>query len=176
MPRFSTLEKYCWDVECKSIEAFEKLDKFKKQQVKEDKERLKKKKKDLMSLSDHKKIAQHWFNKWIRYRDKGQPCISCGKELRQGNVDAGHYYSSHGHGNIRFHEYNVHAQCSRPCNKDLSGDPLNYQIGIEKRIGGEKLFELMAVAHDEKKWTRQELEEITEKYKNRCKEYERNNR
>jgi hypothetical protein len=92
------------------------------------------------------------------------------KELRKGNIDAGHYFSAGGFGSVRFSELNVHAQCSRPCNKDKSGDLLNYQIGIEKRIGGEELIKLHEEAHKVRKYTREELKQIIEKYKQKKKE------
>ena len=118
------------------------------------------------------KKAQVYFNAYIRARDeaKGYPCISCGKVLRKGNVDAGHYFSAGGFGSVRFSEFNVHAQCSRPCNKDKSGDLLNYQIGIEKRIGGEELIKLHEEAHKIRKYTREELKAIIEMYKQKKKE------
>jgi hypothetical protein len=58
----------------------------------------------------------------------------------------------------------VHLQCEH-CNTYLSGNLLNYQIGIEKRIGADKLIELQAKAHVEKRWTVDELKEIIKKYK-----------
>jgi hypothetical protein len=47
---------------------------------------------------------------------------------------------------------------------------LNYQIGIEKRIGGERLLALHEIAHETKKWTIQELNEIIETYKKKLKD------
>jgi hypothetical protein len=65
---------------------------------------------------------------------------------------------------VRFDEDNVHLQCEH-CNTFLSGNLLNYQIGIEKRIGAAKLIELQGRAHIEKRWTVDELKEIIKKYK-----------
>jgi hypothetical protein len=61
-------------------------------------------------------------------------------------------------------------QCEH-CNTFLSGNLLNYQIGIEKRIGAEKLIELHARAHITKRWSVDELKEIIKKYKNLCKKF-----
>jgi hypothetical protein len=127
-------------------------------------------KKALLTIQDLMKPAQDAFNAYIRERDKGKPCISCGKPLRQGNIDAGHYFSSGAHKAVTFNEDNVHAQCSRPCNKDKSGDLLNYQIGIEKRIGGERLILLQTKAHDTADYTREQLREIEKKYKQKLKQ------
>jgi hypothetical protein len=107
------------------------------------------------------------FNKYIRHRDKGLNCISCGNEPKKAN--AGHFYSQGGHSNVRFNEDNVHLQCEH-CNSYLSGNLLNYRIGIEKRIGTARLIVLEVIAHETKKWTIQELNEIIETYKRKLKE------
>jgi hypothetical protein len=136
----------------------------KQKQWKAKKTRLKK---ELMSLQDWLKLAQMTFNKYIRHRDKGMSCISCGNEPKKAN--AGHFYSQGGHSNVRFHEDNVHLQCEH-CNSYLSGNLLNYRIGIEKRIGTARLIVLEVIAHETKKWTVQELNEIIETYKRKLKE------
>jgi hypothetical protein len=136
----------------------------KQKQWKAKKTRLKK---ELMSLQDWLKLAQMTFNKWIRHRDKGLNCISCDKPPKKAN--AGHYFSQGGHSNVRFHEDNVHLQCEH-CNSYLSGNLLNYRIGIEKRIGTARLIVLEVIAHETKKWTIQELNEIIETYKKKLKD------
>jgi hypothetical protein len=55
----------------------------------------------------------------------------------------------------------------------LSGNLLNYQIGIEKRIGAERLIELQGRAHLEKKWSVDELKELIKKYKEKIKQLEK---
>jgi hypothetical protein len=136
----------------------------KQKQWKAKKTRLKK---ELMSLQDWLKLAQMTFNKWIRHRDKGLNCISCDKPPKKAN--AGHYFSQGGHSNVRFNEDNVHLQCEH-CNSYLSGNLLNYRIGIEKRIGTARLIVLEVIAHETKKWTIQELNEIIETYKKKLKD------
>lgn len=117
---------------------------------------------ELKTTQDWLKEAQSIFNKYIRLRDEGLWCISCNTIPKKKN--AGHYFSSGGHSNVRFDEDNVHLQCEH-CNTYLSGNLLNYQIGIEKRIGAEKLIELQGKAHLEKRWNVDELKEIIKKYK-----------
>jgi hypothetical protein len=153
-------QKYCMNEECVRVW----VETEKEKQWKAKKTRLKK---ELMSLQDWLKLAQMTFNKWIRHRDKGMSCISCGNEPKKAN--AGHYFSQGGHSNVRFNEDNVHLQCEH-CNSYLSGNLLNYQIGIEKRIGGERLIALHEQAHTTKKWTIQELNEIIETYKKKLKD------
>jgi len=151
--------KYCIETEC--LRAFS--DEIKQKMWKEKKIRMKT---ELKTTQDWLKEAQTIFNKYIRERDQGQLCISCNTIPKKKN--AGHYFSSGGHSNVRFDEDNVHLQCEH-CNTYLSGNLLNYQIGIEKRIGGEKLIELQSRAHIEKRWTIEELKNIIKKYKEKVK-------
>ena len=152
---WNSLQKYCLKDYCIQVMIEEA-------KQKEWKKRQQKMKADLMTASDYKKLAQSVFNQYIRLRDKGQLCISCDKLPKKEN--AGHYFSQGGHSNVRFDEDNVHLQCES-CNSFLSGNLLNYQIGIEKRIGGERLMQLHERAHIEKKWTIEELKEIIATYK-----------
>jgi hypothetical protein len=157
------LQKYCLKPECVKVW----VDKEKEKQWKAKKTQLKK---ELMSLQDYLKIAQQVFNKYIRERDKGMSCISCGKEMKEGNIDAGHLWSAGGHSNIRFNEYNVNAQCSRPCNKDKSGDTNNYRIQFIKRYNQEILDQLDLEAHVVKKWNIEELMDLIAIYKQKFQE------
>ena len=78
--------------------------------------------------------AQKAFNAYIRARDEGRPCISCGA-MHAAQWDAGHYRSTAAAPQLRFNEDNVHRQCSRPCNKDKSGNLIEYRKGLVARIG-----------------------------------------
>jgi hypothetical protein len=149
--------KYCTEIEC--LKAFS--EEIKQKTWKETKTRMKT---ELKTNQDWLKEAQTIFNKFIRLRDNGLWCISCGLPPKKKN--AGHYFSSGGHSNVRFDEDNVHLQCEA-CNTYLSGNLLNYQIGIEKRIGAAKLIELQGKAHLEKRWSVEELKEIIRIYKNK---------
>lgn len=165
-PFRTSLQKYCIvKPECVEIHVQESRLAFQKQKEKQWKQEKQRIKKELMTVSDYLKIAQQVFNKWIRNRDKGKPCISCGKPIRDGNCDAGHLWSAGGHANVRFNELNVNAQCSRPCNKDLSGNINNYRVGFVNRYGNDLLDELDSIAKIERKYTIDELKEIIKKYK-----------
>ena len=156
------LQKYCLKDECLRVFVADVKEKtWKKTKAKA--------KLDLMTLSDYLKLTQQIFNKYIRLRDKHELCISCQKPPKKQN--AGHYFSSGGHSNVRFDEDNVHLQCEH-CNTFLSGNLLNYQIEIEKRIGAKKLIELQAKAQVVKKWSIDELKEIMVIYKKKIKEIE----
>lgn len=152
--------KFCLKDEC--IKAF--VEEVKTRQWKETKTRMKQ---DLKTLQDWLKEAQTIFNKYIRLRDTGLWCISCNLPPKKKN--AGHYFSSGGHSNVRFDEDNVHLQCEA-CNTFLSGNLLQYQIGIQKKIGAQKLLELQERAHVTKKWTIEELKEIIQTYKTKVRQ------
>jgi len=159
------LQKYCLKDDCVRVWVeSEKAKVWKKTKAKM--------KNDLETVQELIKATQIIFNKYIRLRDKGQVCISCQKKLKEGNVDAGHMWSAGGHSNLRFNEFNVNAQCSRPCNKDKAGDINNYRLGFVERYGIEKLNEIDALAKIERKFTKDELKEIIQKYKLKCKELE----
>lgn len=152
--------KFCLKDEC--IKAF--VAEVKEKTWKETKTRMKN---DLKTTQDWLKEAQSIFNKYIRLRDEGLLCVSCNTIPKKRNC--GHFYSQGGHSNVRFDEDNCHLQCEH-CNTYLSGNLLNYQIGIEKRIGAEKLIELQGKAHKEKKWSIEELKELIRVYKNKVKQ------
>ena len=84
------------------------------------------------------KIATVHFNKYIRQRDEGKGCVSCGA---YNFSDAGHFYSAGHYPNLRFNEDNVHGQCKR-CNLFLSGNLNEYRKRIPERIGDDGLAKL----------------------------------
>jgi hypothetical protein len=152
--------KFCLKDEC--IKAF--VEEVKVKQWKETKTRMKN---DLKTTQDWLKEAQTIFNKYVRLRDMGLVCVSCQQPPKKKNC--GHYFSQGGHSNVRFDEDNCHLQCEH-CNTFLSGNLLNYQIGIQKRIGAQKLLELQERAHLTKKWSIEELKQIIQTYKTKVRE------
>ena len=125
-------------------------------------------KNELKTTSDWMKEAQKVFNQYIRLRDKHKPCVSCESKLGS-KYDAGHYFSSGGHKAVTFDEDNVHGQCVA-CNQYKHGNLLNYQIGIEKRIGADRLLQLHEKAHQVRKYSADELQEIIKTYKQKINE------
>lgn len=82
-------------------------------------------------------IAQKDVNELVRFRDRNQPCISCGRN-HQGQWHAGHFYSTKARPDIRFNLDNIHKQC-QPCNTELSGNILSYRENLIPKIGMERL-------------------------------------
>ena len=58
------------------------------------------------------------------------------------------------------------------CNLYESGNIRGYRQGLIERIGAERVEELDA-DHEVRKWTKEELRELTSKYKQLAKEIER---
>ena len=115
------------------------------------------------SVAELKKKAQNVFNAWIRKRDDGLPCISCGSGQPE---HAGHYFSAGHNSKLRFDERNVAGQCIR-CNYFLHGNQIGYRKGLIKRIGIEAVEQLESEASVKGayKWDRYSLIAIIEKYK-----------
>jgi hypothetical protein len=118
----------------------------------------------MKTLSDYLKTAQKIFNTFIRMRDANDPCISCQKSLRNGNVDAGHFYPTT-KSFLRFNEDNVHAQCSRPCNKDLHANLHEYRVYLIKKIGLERVEWLDNNRNEKSNYTIDSLKELIKEYR-----------
>ena len=114
--------------------------------------------------------AQTAFNAWVRERDAKLPCISCGRH-HQGKYDAGHYRTVGSNPALRFEPLNCHRQCS-PCNTHKSGDIVNYRIELVKRIGAE-LVEWLEGPHEAKRYTIEDLKQITAEYRAKTRELKR---
>lgn len=143
-----------------------KKNKAKKQneQRKSDRERKQK----LKSRGEWLKEAQTWFNKFIRLRDKGLPCISCnhpddGSRQRH----ASHYKSVGGNPSLRFDENNCHASCS-VCNNHLSGNLVPYRVALIQKIGLEEV-ERIEGPKEVLKLTIDDIKNLKKEYSDRCK-------
>lgn len=114
--------------------------------------------------------AQTAFNAWIRERDIGLPCVSCGRH-HNGQWHAGHYRTVGGNPELRFEPLNVWRQCA-PCNNHKSGDIVNYRIELVKRIGAEKV-EWLEGPHEPTKYTIDDLKALTAHYRELTRELKR---
>jgi len=115
------------------------------------------------------KAAQSSFNAFIRKRDEGLNCISCGKAPNSGEyiggsgIHAGHFKSCGAHSELRFNELNCHVQCFR-CNVHLSGNIKDYRPALIEKIGLDKV-EWIEGPHEPKKYTCEQLKQIELTYK-----------
>lgn len=114
-------------------------------------------------LNDLQKV----FNKYIRLRDIGKPCISCNNPLI-GKYDAGHYFSVGAYPNLRFNEDNVHGQCVA-CNQHKHGNGNEYSLMLPIRIGQERFDNLLKSRNEPLKLTTEEIKEKIAYYKSKIK-------
>lgn len=111
-------------------------------------------------------------HKYIRLRDEGKPCISCGTPWKS-DFDAGHFYKSELYSNLRFNEHNIHGQCIQ-CNRREEGNLSQYLVNLPKRIGEWKFNLLKSEAENYKqqdfKWDREHLKKLKSYYTKKIKE------
>ena len=150
----STLQRVC-SVKCGAAWAREL-------KVQEEAKADKLQREKMKTRADWMKEAQAAVNSFIRLRDHGKPCISCGR-YHSGKVNAGHYLTVGARPELRFHPLNIHVQCE-PCNSWLSGNLLLYRQGLIERIGL-PLVEWLEGPHDVYKWTIEDLQDLKAWYK-----------
>jgi hypothetical protein len=111
------------------------------------------------------KKAQAAFNAFIRARDAGKPCISCGRPLgtEPNTYDCGHYRSVGSAPHMRFVEDNAHGQCKH-CNNHLAGNHVEYRKGLIERVGA-RAVELIEADSTLRKYTHEGLIEIARYYR-----------
>lgn len=116
--------------------------------------------------------AKNACHEYIKLRDKGKPCISCGA-FWSADFQAGHFYKAETYSTMRFLENNIFGQC-RQCNMYKDGNESMYRVGLMNRYGEEFVRQIDEIALKDKlqvaKWDREKLEEIRNYYKQRIKE------
>ena len=124
----------------------------------EKKQRLEK----LKSRNDYLAEAQKAFNHYIRLRDAGEGCISCGNRAAV-QYHAGHYRTVKAASALRFDPDNAHIQCSQ-CNLHDSGNISEYRIHLRRKIGD---WRLERIENDRRKLecTKEEIIEIRDYYR-----------
>lgn len=116
----------------------------------------------IKTRAQHMKEAQAAFNAWVRERDIGLPCVSCGRH-HNGQWHAGHYRTVGGNPELRFEPLNVWRQCA-PCNNHKSGDIVNYRLELVRRIGADKV-DWLEGPHEPQRHTIEQLQAIKAKYR-----------
>lgn len=98
--------------------------KAQREQARADRERLA----GLRPLSYWRNKAQAGVNRFVRLRDAGKPCISCGATTAT-QWHAGHYLSRGARPELALEPRNIHKQCSQ-CNDYLSGNLVRYRANL----------------------------------------------
>lgn len=127
------------------------------------------KKKKAPSLSTLVDRLDTVFSKYIRLRDAMPSgmfrCISCGKIKPLDQADCGHFHSRI-HMSTRFDEDNCNAEC-RYCNRFSADHIIGYRENLIKKIGGQRFTLLELKAHQSRKWSHFELEQLIKYYRAR---------
>lgn len=138
---------------------------------------IKVRKEKLKSRADHLREAQAAVNEYVRLRDAHLPCISCDSTPNDNDLmtgsrwDAGHYRSVGACPELRFEPLNIHRQCVK-CNRNLSGNAVEYRIRLVQRIGAEKVAWLEGL-HPACKYTVEEIKAIKAEYRAKTRELKR---
>jgi len=153
---YNSLQKVC-GVDCAI--------KYNKKKAKADKEkidRLHQEKKERLSLATVLGYTKTRVHQYIRKRDEGKPCISCGTPYKE-DFHAGHFYPAGKFTALKFDLNNIHGQCIQ-CNRFNEGNFEMYSLNLPNRIGIEEYQKLVKRAETSikvpKKWTRTELKQI----------------
>ena len=162
---------------CAILDAPKNLERARKSLAQVERREIKVRKERLKSRADHLREAQAAVNEFIRLRDGHLQCISCDSlpndhDLITGSRwDAGHYRSVGACPELRFEPLNIHRQCVR-CNRNLSGNAVEYRIRLVLRIGAEKV-DWLEGPHPARKYTVDEIKAIKADYRTKTRELKR---
>lgn len=178
IPR-SSLQKVCHNYKC-AMEFNRQVDernaaREKRKQERLQRDDLRQRRERLKGKSEWNREAQAAVNKFIFWRDYGDPCIACGKPLnygvRGGAVDASHYRSRGAAPWLRFNVFNNNAGCVH-CNRDLSGNLIPYRINLIEKFG---LHRVERIEHDNtvRKFDIEYLKRVKSIFTRRARHYEK---
>lgn len=178
IPR-SSLQKVCRNYKC-AMEFNRQVDernaaREKRKQERLQRDDLRQRRERLKGKSEWNREAQAAVNKFIFWRDYGDPCIACGKPLnygvRGGAVDASHYRSRGAAPWLRFNVFNNNAGCVH-CNRDLSGNLIPYRINLIEKFG---LHRVERIEHDNtvRKFDIEYLRRVKAIFTRRARHYEK---
>ncbi len=98
----------------------------------------------LKKPSEYANDAQNPVNQYVKWRDWGKPCASCGRPHIFGVTrNASHLKARGSNSFLRFHLWNIHMSCIQ-CNKDKGGNVAEYIPRLAERIGQEKVDFLLS--------------------------------
>lgn len=161
-----------------------KADRELKAEAKEARKVERQRKMDVKPLGYWMKRAQMAFNAFIRARDVGLPCVSCGRpeaevEAAQGwktggAWDCGHFLSVGSHPALRYTETNAARQC-KSCNGGAGNytrknwqTASDYRDELIRRIGIDRV-EWLEGPHEPKRYRKEGYQQIEAEYKAKLK-------
>lgn len=128
--QFNSLRGKVCSVECSIV--------YIRQEAQKEADRAHRERKKVHQENDTKWLKERaifYCNKYIRMRDAGQGCISCGTKKTDIVYAAGHFIPAGRCIPLRFDEANIHLQCNSYCNKHLSGNLTAYEAALRLKIG-----------------------------------------
>lgn len=152
------IEWWC-SPDCGTAVALAKLSKVRDAKAKKERAEHKKRKREVEPISAVIERVKRACHEYIKERDHGLPCISCGQHCER--MEAGHYKAvgAGGGSPARFHPDNIHLQC-HPCNHfNGGGNHYGYRPNLVKKIGEERVRAVEQLHAGSAKWDRQSLEE-----------------
>jgi 5-methylcytosine-specific restriction endonuclease McrA len=173
-PFRSTLQRDCGKFECQHALALQyaekearKREKSERQAKAQERKVDREKREAMLKIPKLIARAQANFNAFIRERDKDKGCFVCGRPFNAsvpGRVmHAGHVRSRAAAGHLRFNEQNCHGECEG-CNGPHGAKPHQIKAGAIARIGLEA-YEALEASNEPHHWKRDELIEISRKYR-----------
>lgn len=168
----NAVQSWC-STECQFAHAMALRDKARKAKEKQEKAENRRRKKEFYAkdIKTRRKAAVYWCNLYIRKRDSGNPCISCGTTSPSVQYHASHYITAASCTALRFDERNIHLACAR-CNSWLSGNLRPYRVALIKKLG-QDVVDFLEGPQPKIKITAEWYKSIEDKYKAKCKELER---
>lgn len=119
------------------------------------------------STSELKKLAQIVVNRHVKkiytQYDKTAQCFTCTRWFPAREMDASHFISVK-HQSTRYDMDNIRL-CCVSCNRLLHGNLKLYKEALIQDIGKDQVDALYVRSVEIKRWTKQELLELIEKYK-----------
>lgn len=119
------------------------------------------------SLKTREAAAYKYCHMYIRLRDKGKPCICCGKPWNP-QFQAGHFMESGNYSFVRYHEDNIHGQHAQ-CNFHKGGDSGEYEYRLRNKIGNDRVDWIHAHKNQSVKRTPEDFLAIEIYYRNKIK-------
>lgn len=168
IPR-STMHTVCGPV-CASKLVRDKREREEANRLKAQRKADRERKQEQKPLSYWAERAQKQVNRYVRVRDRGKPCISCGTPWKP-NFQAGHWLTTRARPELRFHLDNIAGQCVQ-CNLFKSGNQQLYRVSLAERIGVDRV-EALEGPHSLPRWRREDYQRIEAQFKQMADELEK---
>lgn len=132
------------------------------------------------TLSGECALTQRYVNQYVRIRDAGRPCISCGAP---NPTEAGHRFpigSKYRTSRFRWDVRQIHLQCHQ-CNAHMSGNTAGYDAGLVARYGQAYLDAILAAKSyvdtgQEPRLTKEECRQIAAGFRAKIREIKEENK